>query len=581
MKTNKQKLSIVGLLYKKAPRLLIFSVSVGAIAGALYSLIIPFVIQGIAAEADSGLAFSVAGVSFEFDQSSYAAMFFITVTAILFTKLGSVILVNSIAKSAAADLKMSVADTISRARTDSIENVGFSRLLNILSDDVNSVANAAITIPLLVVSFVTILGMLGYLAFLNISVFGIVVGAIVVGLFMFQLPVTLAQKKYEKARAIKDVIQEGVRGLVMGAYELKLNGKKSERFRKEELLDPVNRSVRLEKIADAIFHFAGTSSDLLSFFIIGSVVFILPTYMTLDNAETYGVVMALLYIAGPLAHILGMMQQFKVGQIAMIRIEALYELEEEMQVTETDNIPPTWHSFGGDKLTYQYPNSSSDRTFSLAPISVDFKPGQVNFIVGGNGSGKTTLSKLLSLHYLPSSGNLYFDGVCIDRSNIAAARERISVIYSDYYLFSKIYCDLATVDMGKVNTYLNMLGLSGKTELIDGRFTTTDLSDGQRRRLALMVALLEDKDIYVFDEWAADQDPTFKKIFYQSILPEMRKDNKLVIVITHDDRYFNHADRVITMEDGRVNSIQEIKSEALNRVIETKGTVFEPLAEMA
>lgn len=570
MKSDQQKISMLTLLYKYSPKLLVFAVVVGAIAGSLYSLIIPFVLHGLNQQAHSSNALLGA-----IDQ--YQAEFFFGVCLFILTaKAASVIIVNNIAKSAVAELRINISQKINRMMIKNIESVGFPRLLNILTDDVNNLAAAAVAIPMLLVSIVTVVGMLGYLATLNIYIFLIVLGAIFLGVFMFQIPVAMASGVYQKARALRDVIQEGLRGLVMGAYELKLNKSKSETYIENEIITPQRESAKLEKVGDAVLHIAGTSSDLLSFFIIGMIVFVLPKYMHFPISESYGVVMALLYIAGPVASILGMLQHLNVGQIALQRINDLNFFEEDSSGVQSADPFTSWSEFSVKDVTYKYSSQdeNSERAFSLEPISLVFCAGQVNFIVGGNGSGKSTLSKLLSLHYTPASGGVYFDESKVDAENALHARSKISVIFSNYYLFGKLYRTFTPEDENKINGYLESLGLKGKTEFVDGYFTTTQLSDGQRRRLALLVALLEDKDIYIFDEWAADQDPEFKNIFYRDILQDMKKNNKLVIVITHDDRYFDCADRVIFMEDGKMigeksdfSNAYTISSTSLNRLL--------------
>ena len=86
----------------------------------------------------------------------------------------------------------------------------------------------------------------------------------------------------------------------------------------------------------------------------------------------------------------------------------------------------------------------------------------------------------------------------------------------------------------------------------DGRFSTLDLSTGQRKRLAMVAALLDDKPIYIFDEWAADQDPGFRRYFYEGLLGELKARGKTVLAVTHDDRYFGVADRVVKRGEGGV-----------------------------
>ncbi|WDE09221.1 cyclic peptide export ABC transporter [Thalassomonas viridans] len=554
-----KKSSIVSLLFNFSPKLLFISVVIGALSGALYSLIIPLAISGIeATETRPDSASALNFLNADMFSGNQGMLFFTMVGFILFTKALSVILVNNIAKSATAELKVKIVKKINTMKLDDVENLGFSRLLNILTDDVNRVAGAATAIPMVVVSTVTIIGMLGYLAFLNVIVFFVVLAAIFFGIFLFQIPVGMVQGLYQQARKLKDTIQEGIQGLVYGAFELKLDERKSKNYIKEEIIEPQEKSVKLEKIGDAIIHLAGTSSDLLSFFIIGGIVFILPAYIELPVANSFGIVMALLYIAGPVAGILGMLQQMEMGKVALKRIHELEDCEEE-KYPETSTSITQWSKYSVQGISYQYDKKGLDSPFSLKPVSLSFERGQINFIVGGNGSGKSTLSKLLSLHYRSFSGKIFFDNIRLTDENICFAREKISVIYSDYFLFRKLYRQHSEADEMKVNAYLHALGLAGKTEFVDGYFTTTDLSDGQRRRLALLVALIEDKDIYIFDEWAADQDPVFKSVFYQKILPDMKKDNKLVIVITHDDRYFDCADRVIFMEDGALVDVKQVQ----------------------
>ena len=199
-----------------------------------------------------------------------------------------------------------------------------------------------------------------------------------------------------------------------------------------------------------------------------------------------------------------------------------------------------------------YPALKGEAGFQLGPIDLTINRGEVTYLVGGNGSGKTTLARLLSLHYITEKGHIYFDDQVVTDHNRNACRKSISAIYSDFYLFPKLF-GMSDIELdSRAAEYLKQLGLEGKVTIKDGEFSTTDLSDGQKKRLALLVSFLEDRSIYVFDEWAADQDPSFKEIFYHSILPRLKALNKMVIVITHDDRYFHLADKLVRMEDGKI-----------------------------
>jgi putative ATP-binding cassette transporter len=176
----------------------------------------------------------------------------------------------------------------------------------------------------------------------------------------------------------------------------------------------------------------------------------------------------------------------------------------------------------------------------------------VSFIVGGNGSGKTTLAKLIVGLYAPERGHVLIDDVPVSESR----RNICSAVFSDFHLFDSLLEHNAEAALDEEgNRLLTRLHLQHKVQMCGGAFTTRALSQGQRKRLALVVAHLEDRPVLVFDEWAADQDPTFKEFFYHEVLSELRERRKLVIVITHDDRYFPVADQLIRMENGQICSV--------------------------
>lgn len=220
-------------------------------------------------------------------------------------------------------------------------------------------------------------------------------------------------------------------------------------------------------------------------------------------------------------------------------------------------------------MSYVYEGDGTG--FKIGPINIDIRRGETTFIVGGNGSGKSTLSKIISHHYLPSEGTIYFDDIEINNSTLSSARSRIFAIFSDYYLFDRILFNDCDSLKNQINEYLIALELDEKVSFDNGRFSTLKLSDGQRRRLALLIAFVEDKDCYIFDEWAADQDPIFKEIFYCKILKNLKQKGKAVVVITHDDRYFHIADQMIAMENGKV--INREQTSVNNNVV--KDTVFQ------
>jgi putative ATP-binding cassette transporter len=203
-------------------------------------------------------------------------------------------------------------------------------------------------------------------------------------------------------------------------------------------------------------------------------------------------------------------------------------------------------------VTHSYRNERDDTPFILGPIDLSLRKGDLVYLVGGNGSGKSTLGKIICGLYPPESGQIRLNGKLITDKNRDEFRQFFSVIFSDFYLFENLM-GLQSVNLdAQAKEYLDQLHLSHKVKVIDGALSTTSLSQGQRKRLALMTAYLEDRPFYLFDEWASDQDPIFKQIFYTRLLPDLKARGKTVLVITHDDKYFDLADRIIKLDFGKI-----------------------------
>jgi len=205
-------------------------------------------------------------------------------------------------------------------------------------------------------------------------------------------------------------------------------------------------------------------------------------------------------------------------------------------------------------LTFRYDNKIEKNNFEIGPINLEINRGQILFIIGGNGSGKTTLAKLITGLYSPHDGCIMINNEPVTGQELS---ENFSAVFSPTYLFEKLY-DIDTQKKGiDIKHYLNVLDLDKKVQIENGKYSTIDLSGGQRKRLALLQCYLEDSPIYLFDEWAADQDPEYRKFFYRTLLPEMKKMGKIIIAITHDDHYFDVADQVLKMDQGKLKAYHQ------------------------
>ena len=227
-----------------------------------------------------------------------------------------------------------------------------------------------------------------------------------------------------------------------------------------------------------------------------------------------------------------------------------------LEQSEEINYPQLDHKFAWQQLdlspvTHAYRGESAEHSFTLGPIDLTFKSGELVFIVGGNGSGKSTLVKLITGLYTPETGQIQVDTQPITEQNREWYHQHFSVVFADFYLFEQLL-GINKINLHQVQDYINLLQLEQKVQVKDGKLSTIALSQGQRKRLALLTAYLEDRPIYIFDEWASDQDPVFKEIFYTQLLVQLRNRGKTVLVISHDDRYFHLGDRIIKLDYGKI-----------------------------
>lgn len=555
-------MNLLRLFTDKAPNKVFLSMLLGAVAGIGYSLLIPLVLVSIApGSGEDGLGTGMVRRFLWLDVSNYKfALLFVSVCLLVLScRSVSQILLTRVALNATADLRIKTYRQIMRAPIAEIEKMGSSKLIVAITTDVARIVTGATMVPNILISLVTVAGMLGYLYVLSSEVFWLVIKALVFGVVTYQVPMFIGNKYFERGRAKIDALQESIRGLIYGTKELKLSKVKQERYFNEFLLTNEQAVLDNTKLANTIVVASASYGDLLSFFVIGLLAYVFVSSHAITTEALIGTIMALLYITGPVALTLNAMPQIAMAKVSLRNIKRVFSALSKEAAAEEIKPLPDWDVVRFSNVSYHY--TSEDGGFTLGPIDLEVAKGEITFIVGGNGSGKSTLCKLLALHYTPSGGEIYFGGVKIDQESLNSGRQYISAIFTDYYLFDRLLSNLHAVDEKLLSRYLSELEIDRKVKVENGRFSTLALSDGQRKRLALLVTFLEDRDIYIFDEWAADQDPTFKQVFYHHILPELKARNKLVVVISHDDRFFNVADKLLIMEEGQLIRTERLRSE--------------------
>lgn len=294
---------------------------------------------------------------------------------------------------------------------------------------------------------------------------------------------------------------------------------------------------------------------------LGSVVFLLPNLIQTYTNVITEITTAILFLIGPLTLIVGLIPFLgKCNEAA----KAIFDLEEALDNGYTGHRTdhePTLHigpkgfeSLKVDAVRFAYRNHE-DEAFVMGPLSLAIEAPEIVFIFGGNGSGKSTLLKVLAGLYQPDAGHISVDGATVTRRDIQSYRELFSTIFSDFHLFEKLYGALGKAET-EVSALLEQMQLSDRVKFVDDTFTTLKLSTGQRKRLALVVSLLDDKPVFIFDELAADQDPEFRRFLYEEVLPGLKSLGHTVIAASHDDRYFHVADKLIKMEYGLIEEIR-------------------------
>lgn len=358
-----------------------------------------------------------------------------------------------------------------------------------------------------------------------------------------------AKKQKGILRALEDVFQ--------GAKELRMHS-----HRRAALLDNVRTVAAMLKAAPAKINWLSHQRMLIGkaylFLLMAALVFVLPYFADHGTSSLGTVLAAVILMFNPLRDIQVAMPEYERADHALERVTALERQLDELLARQpgerSDPFGLVFTELSAENLRYEHRDETGRTCFSLGPLSLSVRAGEIVFLIGNNGSGKTTLFKLLTALYPPTSGTLRINGTEVGPSNRQAYRERISAVFSDFHLFKRLY-GISQVQPERAQALLDKLQLTEHVTLQDGEFSSLALSTGQRKRLALVVALLEDQPVYFFDEWAADQDPVFRRYYYEELLPELRRQGKTVLAITHDDRYFSCADRVIKLEYGTLKEI--------------------------
>jgi len=482
------------------------------------------------------------------------------ISLILFVYTQKIAFVEAITsvEQALQQVKLRIVNKVRRVELRFIEEHQEMGGYTALTQDSSLISQTAMKMVIAAQSLLVLLFSSIYLAMLSPFSFLLTLFAITIGVIVFFSHFQQTSEELQAAEQKEGQFLDRFTAMQHGFKELQVNRCESDDMF-SHLNDSITQAKELKVSANTRLFFDAMLGNFVFYLLLLLIVSLLPLVLPTSSETTHKVVASILFIFGPVGMFTGAMSMIMKTESA---IKNLYTLEEKLdasiQIQEPQN-PEKYQNFKQiriENLKFHYTDAHGKTLFLSGPHNLIIQRHEMLFIVGGNGSGKSTFLKLLMALYHAEQGSIYVDDEKIQIAMYPNYRALFSIVLTDFYLFDRIY-GLPDIKADEVNKWLVILELDKKTRYEKGRFTNTDLSTGQKKRLAFIVAVLKNRPICIFDELAADQDPGFRKKFYEQILPDLKAQGRLVIVVSHDDKYFYLADRIIKLQDGHIASVTE------------------------
>lgn len=563
------------LLWHQHRKALFSVVALNLITAAVGISVIAFINRYfLSTDAHAGSSLATA-LGFDNQAWVYACAFFALIILQLLTTFVSQFALTKLGHRFVYDLRRQLLKQILDTDHAQLEQVGSARLLASLSDDILNITSAFVRLPQLVQGTVLTLAAIAYLSWMSVplTLFMLLwlVFVIVIGMLM----VNRVYANLLQIRGLQDRLYEDYETAIFGHKELLLNRHRSRQFY-ETRFDHHADSYRQKIILSDTYHLSALNwSNIMMFAAIGILFLLATAFNWADQATVTSFALTLLFIQSPLLAAVGSYPTLQTANVALNKIVSLHLASYHPDFATSDTVQLSdWQRIELKDVSYHYPtnkpakdvdgsdheNDKSSRNFGLYNINLTLNRGEVVFLIGANGSGKSTLAKLLAGLYQPDNGQVLLDGKPILATTYPDYQQHFAAIFGDGYLFDWLQGagDLAP-DSDTVSDWQTRLQLADKLSIVEGKLSTTNLSQGQRKRLALLLTISEDKPILVLDEWAADQDPVYRQTFYEALIPRLKQMGKTLFIISHDDRYFKHADRLLQMHDGRLSELDDNK----------------------
>jgi cyclic peptide transporter len=534
--------------------------------GSLNRLVVISALGGISTAAILTAINSGAQAADSGEVSLWSAALFV-VALFLFIKTQHYILITATAEIEAIihKLRLRLMDHVRRSELLPLESIGRGEIVGAITKETATLTQMSNTLAFAAQGGVLIFFVAMYVAYLSLLAFALSIIILGIAAVLFHAKSRELAMASHQASNLEHRLFDRLMDLLNGFKEVRLNTARSDALFDDILeVSRAAANIKIRAQSETFKRMVFLQSALYA--LLGTIAFAVPTFSGAIGAESVTkTITALVFVVGTC---FGLVQAIPIMSAANTAADNIERLEARLIATipsiEVRAIEPSrgFQKIEFRNVVFRYLDKWSDAVFQVGPIDFTLQSGDLVFITGGNGSGKSTFMKLLCGLYKPDSGEITFDGVRVNDSTRQAYRELIAAIFPDYHLFEKLY-GVPDPDPAEVDSLLTQFRLRDKTHLTDHQFSTLDLSAGQRKRLALIVSLLEKRPLLLLDEWAADQDPEFRRKFYYDLLPELKRTGETVVAISHDDRYLDEMDvpaRRLRMEDGRIVAEQTVES---------------------
>lgn len=494
-------------------------------------------------------------LSVETPSLSALAWFALLLVTLLVLASGAQVAMTAIGHRFVYTMRRALVKRVLDTDIEKLEALGEANILASLSADLRNITIAFVHLPVLLYGVVLSVAAFAYLAWLSLPLFVMTLLWMGATIAVGWLLVSKVNGHLMKLRETEDRVYQDYVAAIEGRKELALNRDRARRYYDDEFDVGAECYRQHVTLADRYHSIASNWANTMMLGTIGLAFYMARGWQwaNLSVASTYA--LTILFMRTPLVSAVAAMPAMISARVSLDKVESLDLAEFRPGFPEPSHKDTAaWQTLALEDVSYRYPSRAGEPGFDVGPINLEIRRGQVIFLVGGNGSGKSTLARLVTGLYQPHAGMIRLDGEVLD-SGFGRQRLRrlFSSVFTDFHLFDQlIEAGGEDADPQRVQYWLDQLQMSHKVGVSNSRLANRQLSQGQRKRLALLLALLEQRDILVLDEWAADQDPLFRRLFYRELLPQFRALGKTVFAVTHDDHYFGAADRLLKMDAGQL-----------------------------